>query len=993
MISDWQTISLRFGPLDTKTDPKLVEPPVLVSLQNAVYTRSQSISKRHGYDKLSSSWIDPETDETGSINTPLALNTFNNELLCFDGSYMYSYAQGHDQWTRRERCSSVDIELQKIASDSYDIIHADMAVTNGTALYVYEFANGIVAYSRQDIITGEFFEYSIPIGGSISSPRAVAIGDALLALWVDGNNLRCRVLGTSPDPTYIDRTLGSNISSSNLYDVRPYDDRGAIIAYATNSSIIDVLYVTKYGYVGAIGNGFYTPTTIVDHAQNCIAIAWDSPKSVLYVAYHNNIGNTRIAALNNDFTVAQAPMTIDATLVAGSNITIALANDDSAHVYVECSDVDSSRYFIRKIIFTPSSSAFVASEFVRSVGLASHSWARNGQSFVVVTSNFLTQRTSWVMNDAGEIISRHLSNESGGFCSQIGSPLRTYLPSVYKLSDTDFCYATLQTGRLQSANNDLFAARSVTRADIVFDSSSVFRQAELGLSAVLGGGIVRHYDGAALVEHGFQLLPEVVTATVSATSGPIGPGTYAYYAIYSWTDAKGQIHRSNYALAASAEVIGSTDSISIEVPTLRLTNKNNVIIEIYRTLANSSQVAYKITSPISPIANNKSVDYITFSDPYADQFIIANEILYTTGGVLGNDAPEACNSIISAKKRIFGLSNATKSIIYTKAHAIGDAPNFSDFQSISTQSLQPQAIALLDDKIIIFESERIYAMAGDGVNALGVQDTFSPIELVSTDAGCSNPDSIVRTSIGLMFQSSKGIYLLDRSLTVSYIGAAVESYNSATVTSAELIAGTTQVRFSTNTDSCLVYDYYFKSWSVFSNHESTDAVVWQKKYVFIRKDGAILVENPSIYADDGQSYEMLIETAWLKFANLQGFQRIRQIALLGDLKSAHQLEVSFAYDYRQYYEYTSVFDTATALPVSYYGDDPIYGDANAPVFGGNATDNVYQFRVHLPRHKCTALKLRIRDTSSFGESYALSGLDCYVKLLSGLSRLPRAKTL
>jgi len=48
--------------------------------------------------------------------------------------------------------------------------------------------------------------------------------------------------------------------------------------------------------------------------------------------------------------------------------------------------------------------------------------------------------------------------------------------------------------------------------------------------------------------------------------------------------------------------------------------------------------------------------------------------------------------------------------------------------------------------------------------------------LIPTDTGTINPRSIVLTPMGIMYQSEKGIYLLDRSLQVSYIGADVEAY-------------------------------------------------------------------------------------------------------------------------------------------------------------------------------------------------------------------------
>ena len=66
-----------------------------------------------------------------------------------------------------------------------------------------------------------------------------------------------------------------------------------------------------------------------------------------------------------------------------------------------------------------------------------------------------------------------------------------------------------------------------------------------------------------------------------------------------------------------------------------------------------------------------------------------------------------------------------------------------------------------------------------------------------------------------MFQSAKGIYLMDRSLeSIKYISDAVEAYNSYTVTSSKLITSLNQVRFTLSGGVVLVYDYFVDQWSV-----------------------------------------------------------------------------------------------------------------------------------------------------------------------------------
>lgn len=63
--------------------------------------------------------------------------------------------------------------------------------------------------------------------------------------------------------------------------------------------------------------------------------------------------------------------------------------------------------------------------------------------------------------------------------------------------------------------------------------------------------------------------------------------------------------------------------------------------------------------------------------------------------------------------------------------------------------------------------------------------------------------------LGIMYKSNKGIYLLNRSLQVDYIGSPVEDYNSQNITSADLIQDKNRRRFLTSSGVTLVYDYYF----------------------------------------------------------------------------------------------------------------------------------------------------------------------------------------
>ena len=81
----------------------------------------------------------------------------------------------------------------------------------------------------------------------------------------------------------------------------------------------------------------------------------------------------------------------------------------------------------------------------------------------------------------------------------------------------------------------------------------------------------------------------------------------------------------------------------------------------------------------------------------------------------------------------------------------------------------------MDGRLVVFKRAVIQAITGAGPNDLG-QGAFNPPQAASTAIGTSIPGSVVAMPDGIMFQSSKGIWLLDRGLGLTYVGAPVEQY-------------------------------------------------------------------------------------------------------------------------------------------------------------------------------------------------------------------------
>lgn len=268
---------------------------------------------------------------------------------------------------------------------------------------------------------------------------------------------------------------------------------------------------------------------------------------------------------------------------------------------------------------------------------------------------------------------------------------------------------------------------------------------------------------------------------------------------------------------------------------------------------------------------------------------------------------------------------------------------------------------------------------GEGPNSLGTNSDYQEPVLVTTDTGCSNQNSICATPDGLTFKSPKGIYLLNRSLQVSYIGAPVEDFNDKLLTASSLLSKKNQIRFVTNDDTALVWDYHFNQWGTFTNHTAEDTALWKDKFIFLRPNGEVWVEVTH-FKDNNLFIPMKITTAWIATAGVKGFQRIYRMAFLGEYKSPHKMDVSIGYDYNPSFQQFGQIDIDSKYVLSTYGEDSPYGSGTP--YGGEYP--LYQFKTHMTRQKCESVRFSFTDNQYYLSDFAEGFNLCTIALECGL---------
>jgi hypothetical protein len=509
---------------------------------------------------------------------------------------------------------------------------------------------------------------------------------------------------------------------------------------------------------------------------------------------------------------------------------------------------------------------------------------------------------------------------------------------------------------------------------------------------------IMNFGGLRL--HGFtnapvlRVTPAPVTASGADKQYPSFNGTYLFSAVYTWTNEFGEMVRS--APATYVPVTGTSGygffNVFVSEPPYFIKNMRNVTIEIYRSRLNSSvlfmcgqikqedfgverinRLNYRYNA-FQDLAPFSSIWFQTkFVDISKDNALGA--ILYTSGGVLPDAAfPSLYRSAIVGD-RFMGVPNINRgTVLYSKPKNTGYALSTAiglEMANINSTDGDITAIADLDGKAIIFKKNSIYSFLGELADNTGLgMSNITPSKLPTT-VGCTEPASVITISEGVLFKSSKGIYLLGRNLTTEYIGAPVEKYNTLTIVSATKLEHDNKVKFATKEGIVIVYDYFYNTWGIEDNLLFTSTVMFEGRYTGITSEGLVLQSNPNSFKRNGQHYSMKVKTAWLRATGLvQGYQRVRNMKVLGDFKSSHQLKCTVAYD----------LDDTTANTSILNFSDP--ASTSAP----------YQRQVNFSRQKCQDIQITLEDIpTGSGESCTLKTLNFEVGTLGGSNRISGGK--
>lgn len=1002
--------------LDTKSDPFQLAPGKFLRLSNSIFNTNGQLTKRDGYQSLlppASGYVLPGA--SGSAG----LTTFKGNLVS-NGTNLNALLRGDSTWINQGPMRPMSLSAISLARPTKSQTSVDTAVNASVNLIctTWTDSSSNVFYQIQDSITGQIVVAPTQIISG-ASPRVFALGNYFVVTYMITitATVHLRYIAipvNNPGVPSVGTDLSTLVNGSvSAYDAAVAnnslqiffsgsDGGGALRRTSLSRTLVQSSTLAQAGY---------TPINI----SACVDTSPNSP--VVYVSFIS--GTTLyVVSYSTSNTQILAPTTV-ATSISALNEITSVANNGSVTIVWQTTQnygyVSKRSDYVTKISVSSTGTVGASSIFIRGVGLASKAFLLDDVAYVLVvygsSNSGLLQPTYFLTDLFGNLGARlAYSNGGGYYTTQV-------LPSVYVSGSTaqvaylikDFI-ASVNPANLTppSSISNIYSQTGINF--VSFDFTPQFStNREIGNNLNFSGGYVLAYDGTAPTEQNFFLYPEDIAAAWADTGGSIvakpdtttNTNAYYYQVTYEWTDAQGNIHRSAPSVPVPVTTTGSgtSGSITLNIPTLRLTSKSNVRILIYRWSV-GQQNYYQVTSISSPTLNSTSVDSISYLDTQADASILGNSLIYTTGAVVENIAPPASDTLALFKSRLFLVDAEDRNLLWYSKQVISGTPvEMSDLFTLyvaPTEGAQGSTgditvLAPMDDKLIIFKEDAIYYLTGNGPDNTGASNDFSQPIFITSTVGTINPN-LVLIPQGIMFQSDKGIWLLGRDLSTNYIGSPVESFNSYTVTSAVSIPGTNTVLFTLDGNVTLMYDYFYGQWGTFSITNIISATLFQGVHTFLNSYGELFQQLTGSFKDGAEPVLMGFTTGWLNLAGIQGFQRAYYFYLLGVYYSPHKINLNIAYDYGSPSQ--SILINPINVP-STYGGDNFYG--GSPANGGSVS--LEQFRVFFSQQRCQSFQISFDEVynpiSGFnpGAGLTLSGLNLVVGLRKAYAPLPATQSV
>lgn len=986
--------------IDTFVDPNQLPIGKFTYLQNVTFVETggtSTLNKRNGYQNVVA------LDSQSSFIT-----RYSEGLVSISPNFFKSYTNTVGQWITYP-ISPLKLSVNTVIRNAYNQTALDMAISpNGLVCTAYlesrsfgsgSFISGNQVFAVTDINTGRILVGPTQITSTIgtvsqtSMPKVFSIGSqfAIFSGIPNANISSGSLYGAIQYFTVNQNTLA--VSSANIFTTS-YSTQttgstsitsgfdGVVASnslyfswYAGSASGKSGIMATSFN--NSLVQGAVASITQSGGAVTCLSLASDnvgpSPSRLWYTFICGTQNDLRTAVSDFSFgTISSGGMQLVFSSKYNNVTTFALNGTMTFFIGITATFLNDPAAAVRRNDYIEKGSVglnltdVMAANQVKlpgyNVAPASKPVLIGSDSYWLMSFNSIYQSTYFLMNSASSVISKVAYGNGGGTyladvpqLQSIGSSL--FVGYLYKTQITNVNKLTAAGSQTQTAG--VYAQTGINVAKFNFTTLNI-NTIETANNLHINGGQTLHYDGQILDEMSFNSYPDFIDFLVGSTSGGLmAAQTYYYVAVYEYTDNKGNIFRSAPSIPQAVTVSSGANCVFLYVPTYTVTLKpaSSVRTSFYRW-SQTQQIYYQVTSPSDPLTNtdqrNANIQSLNYTDIKSDAQILGNNILYTNGGVVEDDAPPAATAMTMFDDRMWLIDAEDQNLLWLSKTIIeGGVP--VEFSGLLTYFVPPTtatgaptgvvtAFAPMDDKLILFKNQTIYYINGTGPDSTGAnsQYSFSPI-FVTSGVGCINQNSIVLTPMGLIFQSNtKGIWLLKRDLSIDFVGKEVELYNSANILSACLIATANEVRFTLDNGITLLYDYLVGEWCV-NTTNGKSACLYQGLHTYLTNTGSIFQETPGQYLDGTVPVVMKWTSGFINPTLIQGYQRVYWANILGNFFTGNTYTLGIGYDYD-----TAIVQTATVIPTNTIGSG----------------SQVEPWQINFARTQCQSFQLTFTEISS-----------------------------
>lgn len=985
-----QTFNYPFGMgLSTKEDPRALPVPKLSALKNGTFTEAGGIQKRY-----------PMVSVTGATLTIRKLAAYNDELIAFTSTEIYSWAPALAGWVSRGTYLAAKVTERQVFNRTTEQTQCDRAELNNVVVYCWydqSAAFDAVFVAAMDKTSGAVIYEPVSLGSTTMRPRLVALNSKILFVMQDdtATTLSCKALDVSTAALFRSTAEGAftTISTdfSSNFDVAKLSSTSAVVVWRLNSA------TTSYGYASVTEGLTVTASTKVRPCTGPIGVAVTAAQDKIAVIRQDTASTIKGDILTSGFVDSQVSKVISGSSAA-NRLAVAfrsVTNSSEYRCYAFWSDSETAtaatNYITGYNYVDTAGNVGAAATFKNRLGPVSKAFDHNGSVYVWLSfiqtasgTDYQVQNTNFLYRDDGLLVAKATPSLAGGIESAGG-----HIASVQSLGSNTFAFASIDR-RIVPAGSDglVYADRGIREVVFTFDSNEARRTVQLGKTLYITGGQVMQFDGQGATEVGFHIAPGYLAATDSTSGSGLVAGSYTYIASLRWDNAKGEIDRSTVVSSSTVSMANNDATINFGNVNTTLKaaaqSRSEATMEIWRTPVNPSTDSpyYLVTSKDPNATGSNGFRYndatggagSALTDALPDTTLIGLEAWGESGGVLENLAPPPATVIASDQDRLYlaGISYDPNLIWYSKTRGEGQIAAFHDALTVTLPATGGDitAMAVLNENLVVFKENAVYVLQGSGFDNLGGGSNFT-VRLLASDVGAQSAETVAVLPRGIMFMSDKGWFLVDRGFNVTFIGAPVEDYNSDTFLAVHVLETQHQVR-CLSSSRILVWDYLADAWSEWEEASRVDAAIWQNSY-YVASTTTLLKEATSHGTD--VTYSLSLTTAWINFGDLLGFKRFTYGEILGEYRSAHRLKIELFKDYDDSTAFQTILWTVSPTTVG----GPLQAEINPSI------------------QKLEALKIRITDIATgssnppTGEGYKITGLALDFGFKKGLHRLPAAQ--